>query len=193
MSLRACKPSSEADNRTKILHSLRLSPGSLRNAKYFTEHEGRRLQCYVDAPVRINPRLQSSSITQKPMLPMMHSIHTFIAGAVFHTYWAQGKNRTGPWKVPWAALKRAWALLRMEQVLVMEQRSQFYSKGGWYDVNTKGNGRGKGSGTDHCEHRTGKKRREMWEKGLLKDKGVGEERRGGERQQWWNTKLVLIQ
>lgn len=57
-------------------------------------------------------------------------------------------------------------------------------------MNTKGNGRGKESGTDHCEHRTGNKTREMREKGWLKDKVVGEEKRGGERQGWWNTKVL---
>lgn len=39
-----------------------------------------------------------------------------------------------------------------------DQRSQFCCKGGWYKVNTKGNGGGgKGSGTDYREHRAGKK------------------------------------
>lgn len=83
--------------------SLRFSPGSLRNAKHFTEHEGRRF-CQNSSKVTIPI---PASITQVPVLSMMHSIHTFIARAVFYTYGTQGKNRTGPWKVPWAALQRA--------------------------------------------------------------------------------------
>lgn len=85
----------------------------------------------------------------------MHGIHTsIVARAVFHTCWAQGKSWTGPWKVPQAALQRAQALSGMEQTLLREQsdhRSQFCSKGGWYKMNTKGNGVGKGSDTEYCE------------------------------------------
>jgi len=46
-----------------------------------------------------------------------------------------------------------------------DQRSQFCSKGGWYNMNTKGNGGEKGSHTKYCEHRAEKRRREMQEKG----------------------------
>lgn len=67
------------------------------------------LLCYADASVTAHPKLQSSAITWKPLLPPVHGIHAFVTRVVFHTRWAQEKSWLDSWDC-WTASQQAWAL-----------------------------------------------------------------------------------